>query len=64
MAQQRRRFTQVQFLEERLSEEAARLREQAKPLPHGAERERVLRRAGRNEIAYQRVAAVTGLADT
>jgi hypothetical protein len=33
---QRRRFKQVQSLEDRLAEEAARLREQAQRLPYGA----------------------------
>ncbi|WP_249149935.1 hypothetical protein [Bradyrhizobium liaoningense] len=41
----RRRFKQVQSLEERLSQEAARLREEAKALPPGMEREHMLRKA-------------------
>ncbi len=41
----RRRFKQHQSLEERLSEEAKRLREEAKLLPPGALREQVLRKA-------------------
>jgi hypothetical protein len=45
MPQQRRRFRQPQSLEERLSDEAKRLREQAKLLPPGAAREQVLRKA-------------------
>ena len=43
--QQRSRSKQSQSLEERLSEEAKRLREEAKLLPHGAQREALLRRA-------------------
>jgi hypothetical protein len=45
MPQQRRRFKQAQTLEERLSDEAKRLREEAKLLPPGATREQVLRKA-------------------
>ena len=41
----RRRFKQTQSLEERLAEEAERLREEAKLLPPGAERETLLRKA-------------------
>ena len=48
---QRRRFKQSQTLEERLSEEAKRLREEAKCLPPGAERDRLLRRARQDETA-------------
>ncbi|WP_354124537.1 hypothetical protein AB7Z32_15360 [Bradyrhizobium sp. 482_C4_N1_1] len=46
---QRRRFTQTVSLEERLAEEAKRLREQAKTLPHGAQREDRLRKARQAE---------------
>jgi len=46
---QRRRFTQTVSLEERLAEEAKRLREQAKTLPHGAQREDLLRKARQAE---------------
>jgi hypothetical protein len=46
---QRRRFKQTQSLEERLSEEAKRLREEAKLLPPGAQREALLRRARQAE---------------
>nr|WP_249143580.1 hypothetical protein [Bradyrhizobium liaoningense] len=46
---QRRRFKQVVSLEERLSEEAKRLREEAKLLPPGAAREALLRRARQAE---------------
>ena len=41
----RRRFKQTHSLEERLAEEAKRLREEAKLLPPGALRENLLRRA-------------------
>jgi hypothetical protein len=42
---QRRHFKQTHSLEDRLSEEAKRLREEAKTLPPGAPREALLRRA-------------------
>ncbi|MBR0882933.1 hypothetical protein ABIF65_005559 [Bradyrhizobium japonicum] len=45
----RRRFKQSQFLEERLAAEAERLREQAKKLPRGPERETLIRRARQAE---------------
>jgi hypothetical protein len=45
----RRRFKQLKSLEERLSEEAKRLREEAKLLPPGAEREALLRKARQAE---------------
>jgi hypothetical protein len=45
----RRRFKQTQSLEERLSEEAKRLREEAQLLPPGAVREALLRRARQAE---------------
>ena len=45
----RRRFKQTQSLEERLSEEAKQLREQAKLLPPGAARDATLRKAGQAE---------------
>ena len=43
--QKRRRFMQTVSLEERLAQEAERLREEAKKLPHGPEREILLRTA-------------------
>lgn len=46
---QRRRFKQTLSLEERLAEEAKRLREKAKMLPPGAPREEMLRRARQAE---------------
>jgi len=45
----RRRFIQTQSLEERLSEEAKRLREQARLLPPGVKREALLRKARQAE---------------
>lgn len=41
----RRRFKQIDSLEQRLSDEAIRLREEAELLPAGALRQEVLRRA-------------------
>ncbi|WP_225125340.1 MULTISPECIES: hypothetical protein [unclassified Bradyrhizobium] len=41
----RRRFKQTQSLEERLAEEAKRLREQATLIPPGRLREQVIRKA-------------------
>lgn len=46
---ERRRFKQIQSLEERLAEEAKRLREEAKLLPPGAQRETLLRKARQAE---------------
>ena len=48
---ERRRFKQTQSLEERLSEEAKRLREEAKLLPPGVVRDAVIRRAQRPALA-------------
>jgi hypothetical protein len=45
----RRRFKQNQSLEERLSEEAKRLREEAKLLPPGGLRSEMIRRARQAE---------------
>ncbi|TYL69948.1 hypothetical protein [Bradyrhizobium cytisi] len=42
---QRRRFKQTQSLEERLAQEAQRLREAAKSCPPGTTRDKLLRRA-------------------
>ncbi|MBB4427853.1 hypothetical protein GGD66_006436 [Bradyrhizobium sp. CIR48] len=41
----RRRFKQTRSLEERLAEEAKRLREQAELLPHGPLRDQIVRKA-------------------
>lgn len=48
---ERRRFTQTTTLEERLVEEAKRLRKQAHGTPQGIEREHLLRRARQAETA-------------
>jgi hypothetical protein len=47
--QQRRRLKQLKSLEERLAEDAKRLREEAKLLPPGYVRELVLRKARQAE---------------
>lgn len=49
MIVQRRRFKQTQSLEQRLAEEAERLREQAKLLSPGPLRDQVLRKARQAE---------------
>jgi hypothetical protein len=49
--QQRRRFKQILTLEERLAEEAKRLREEAKLLPPGALREELIRKGRHAETA-------------
>jgi hypothetical protein len=54
----RRRFKQILSLEERLSEEAKRLREDAKLLPPGPERDVLIRRARQAETGL-RVAAIS-----
>jgi hypothetical protein len=51
MSQQRRRFEQSVSREERLAEEAKRLREEARLLPPGAAREATLQKARQTEIA-------------
>lgn len=48
-AMQRRRFKQIESLEDRLAEEAKCLREQAASLPMGFEREQTLRKARQAE---------------
>ncbi len=50
MQQQRRRFKHSQSLEERLADEVKRLRAEAKLLPPGTARERVLRKARQAEV--------------
>ena len=47
--QRRRRFTQIRNLEERLAEEAKRLRDEAELLPRGPVRDAALRRARQAE---------------
>ena len=49
--QKRRRFKQTTSLEERLAEEAIRLRAKAKSLPPGPERDGLLRKARQDEAA-------------
>jgi hypothetical protein len=49
--QQRSRFKRTQSLEERLAQEAKRLREEAKLLPPGALREELIRKARHAETA-------------
>ena len=51
MTVKRRRFKQTSSLEERLIEDTAQLREQAKMLPPGALHDHVLRRIRQNETA-------------
>jgi hypothetical protein len=43
--QQRRRFNQIDPLDKRLSEDAKRLRKEARGTPPGVERDRLIRRA-------------------
>ena len=61
--QQRRHFQQARSLEERLAEEADRLRQQAELLRPGAVREATLRRARQAETGshMSRVATFPGL---
>jgi hypothetical protein len=47
---ERRQFKDILSLEERLAEEAKLLREKAKRLPPGSERETLLRKARQDEI--------------
>ncbi|MBR0709226.1 MULTISPECIES: hypothetical protein [Bradyrhizobium] len=49
----RRRYKQTRTLDQRLAEEAARLRDEARALPAGREREILLRRARQDETAMQ-----------
>lgn len=51
MPEQRRRFKQTRTLRERLTDQAASLREQAKLLQPGAVRETLLRKARQTETA-------------
>jgi hypothetical protein len=48
---QRRRFKHVLSFPERLTQEAERLREEAEKLPHGHEREMLLRKARQADTA-------------
>jgi hypothetical protein len=49
--QKRRRFKQTRTLTERLAEEAARLREEARTITPGRRREMLLRQARQDETA-------------
>lgn len=49
----RRHFKQTEILEERLAEQAKRLREEAKGMPHGIARERLMRLARQAETGAQ-----------
>ena len=49
--QKRRRFKQTDALEDRLADEAARLRREALGTPAGVERERLIRRARQADTA-------------
>lgn len=49
--QKRHRFKQARTLEQRLADEAQKLRKRAEQLPSGFERESMLRRARQDEIA-------------
>jgi predicted trehalose synthase len=49
--QTRRRFKQTESLEQRLTEEAAKLRKEAQGTPPGVERERLIKRARQAETA-------------
>jgi hypothetical protein len=49
--QQRRRFKQTTSLDQRLIDEAQRLRKEARGTPHGVQRERLIRRARQAETA-------------
>ncbi|MBR0906771.1 hypothetical protein [Bradyrhizobium liaoningense] len=51
--QTRRRFKQSKTLTERLADEAARCREEARALAPGRRREMLLRRARQDEMAMQ-----------
>ena len=55
---ERRRFKEAQYLEERLAEEAKRLRAEAKLLP--TRRADPQSAAGRNRLTHERVASLAG----
>lgn len=50
--QHRRRFKQQTTLEERLADEARRLRDRTRQMPPGPEREALLRKTRRDEAAH------------
>ncbi|WFU57749.1 hypothetical protein QA639_09690 [Bradyrhizobium pachyrhizi] len=53
MKKRRRRVRQITSLEERLTEEAKSLRQEAKTLPPGIEKEMLLKKARQNDAAAQ-----------
>ena len=55
----RRRFRQTITLEERLADEAKRLRDEAKKLPPGPEQAELLRKARENEMVAEVVSWIT-----
>jgi hypothetical protein len=55
----RRRFKQTQSLEERLAEEAKRLRDEAKKLPPGPEQADLLQKAQEDEMVAQMAGWIT-----
>ena len=61
---QRRRFKHVLSFPDRLANESERLREEAEKLPHGPEREILLRKAatGRHSPSCGRMAFLAGIA--
>jgi hypothetical protein len=50
---QRRRFKQILSFPDRLAQKAERLREEAKKMPHGKEREELLRKARQADTALR-----------
>lgn len=48
---ERRRFKQTTSLDQRLEEQAKRLRQEARGIPPGIERDRLIRRARQAEVA-------------
>jgi hypothetical protein len=53
MTERRRSFTQLLTLENRLAYEAKRLRAQAKAMPHGPDRDAMIRKARQAETGSQ-----------
>ena len=56
---ERRRFKHAQSLEERLAEEAKRLRDEAKKLPPGPEQADLLQKAQEDEMVAQMAGWIT-----
>ena len=59
--EQRRRFEQIDPLDKRLSEDAERLRKEARGTPPGVERDRLIRRARFLETASRQWLSSPGL---